>query len=44
MVSVPAMPLLQKIATEPLDRIIDWRKAASALSPITIASTTGAMG
>ena len=37
-------PFDQKIASEPFDMIIDWRKASSALSPITMASTKGAIG
>ena len=36
--------LFQKMVSEPLDIIIDWRKASSALSPSTIASTIGAIG
>ncbi len=34
----------RNIASEPLDISIDWRNASSALSPITIASTSGARG
>ena len=36
--------LVQKIDNDPLDMIIDCRKASSALSPNTMASTIGAMG
>ena len=34
----------QKIFSEPWLKIMDWRKASSALSPMTIASTSGAIG
>ena len=34
----------QKIESEPWLKIIDWRKASSALSPMTMASTSGAIG
>ena len=37
-------PYHQKIESEPWLKIIDWRKASSALSPITMASTSGAIG
>lgn len=36
--------LFQKMASEPLDIIIDCRKASSALSPRTIASTIEVIG
>ena len=42
--SVPTRPFDQKIASDPRDKIIDWRKASSALSPSTMASTRGAIG
>ena len=38
-----SVELFQKIESEPLDIIIDCRKASSALSPSTIASTIGAI-
>ena len=34
--------LLKNIPSEPLDISMDWRNASSALSPITVASTSGA--
>src|SRR5436190_20693787 len=36
--------LPKNIESEPHDISMDWRKASSALSPITIASTSGAKG
>ena len=41
---MPTSGFDQKIDSEPFDMIIDWRKASSALSPITMASTSGAIG
>ena len=43
-ISVATRPLDQKIVSDPFDMIIDCRNASSALSPITIASTNGAIG
>ena len=42
--SVVTRPFDQKIESDPCDMIMDWRKASSALSPSTIASTSGAIG
>src|SRR6202048_854568 len=44
MTRVAISVLLKKIPSEPWDISIAWRKASSALSPITIASTRGASG
>src|SRR5258707_15797236 len=42
--SVVTSVLLKNIESEPLDISMDWRNASSALSPITVASTSGASG
>ena len=41
---VPTRPLDQKMETLPWEISRDWRNASSALSPSTIASTSGASG
>jgi hypothetical protein len=43
-ISVETSGFDQKIESEPWLKIIDWRKASSALSPMTMASTSGAIG
>ena len=44
MITATSVEFVQKIVSDPLEKIIDWRKASSVLSPSTIARTMGAMG
>ena len=44
MIEATSIELVQKMPSEPLEKIIYWRKASSALSPSTMARTMGAIG